>query len=115
MAGAERRGAHGDPPRQPSLPLLGANNYDTASSGIGSATSSSLLGSFTNKSTFGRWLGTRGNAQGPQGPLVLTDASGATRMAFAAWYSKVGYENGGARSMWIGTLGYTRSGTPSLT
>lgn len=33
--------------------FYGANSYDTASSGIGYATSSSLLGSFTNKSTFG--------------------------------------------------------------
>ena len=63
----------------------------------------------------GPWLGTRGNAQGPQGPCVFTDASGVTRMAFAAWYGTVGYENGGARSMWIGTIGYTHSGTPSLT
>ena len=95
--------------------FYGANNYDTASSGVGYATSSSLLGSFTNQSIFRPWLGTRGNAQGPQGPMLFQDASGATRMVFAAWYQKVGYENGGARSMWVGTLGYTRGGSPTIT
>ena len=95
--------------------FYGANNYDTARSGIGYATSSSLLGSYTDKSTLGPWLGSRGNAQGSQGPNVFTDLSGATRMAFAAWYGKVGYENGGGRSMWIGELGFNHSGRPSLT
>jgi hypothetical protein len=94
--------------------FYGANNFDTASSGIGYATSPSLLGSFTNKSIFRPWLGTRGNAQGPQGPTIFQDASGATRMVFAAWDNIVGYENGGARSMWVGTLGYTRSQSPTL-
>jgi beta-xylosidase len=95
--------------------FYGANNYDTASSGIGYATSSSVLGSFTNQSTSAPWLGTRGSAQGPQGPWIFTDGSGATRMAFAAWYGKAGYENGGARSMWIGTLTFNIFGTPSVT
>jgi beta-xylosidase len=95
--------------------FYGANNYDTASSGIGYATSTSLLGAYSNKSTFGPWLGTRGNAQGSQGPDVFTDSSGATRMAFAAWYGTVGYENGGVRSLWIGNLGFNFFGTPSLT
>jgi len=94
--------------------FYGANNYDTASSGIGYATSPSLLGSYTNQSRYGPWLGTTGNAQGPQGPMLFTDSSGATRMAFAAWYGAVGYQNGGSRSLWIGTLSFSRSGTPSL-
>jgi len=94
--------------------FYGANNYDTASSGIGFAKSTSLLGSYVNKSTLGPWIGTKGNAQGAQGPNVFTDASGVTRMAFAAWYGTVGYENGGVRSLWIGTLDFTGSGQPSL-
>jgi beta-xylosidase len=94
--------------------FYGANNYDTASSGIGYAKSSSLLGSYANKSTLGPWLGTRGNAQGAQGPNVFTDKSGVTRMAFAAWYGPVGYENGGVRSLWIGTLDFNSSGKPTL-
>jgi hypothetical protein len=35
-------------------------------------------------------------------------------MAFAAWYGTVGYENGGARSLWIGTLDFSGSGKPTL-
>jgi hypothetical protein len=35
-------------------------------------------------------------------------------MAFAAWYEKVGYENGGARSFWIGRLTFGRNGGPVL-
>jgi beta-xylosidase len=93
--------------------FYGANNYDSASSGIGYAVSSSPLGGFANRSWYGPWLGTRGNAQGPQGPSVFTDSSG-TRMAFAAWYGTAGYENGGVRSLWIGTLGFSRFGSPTL-
>jgi beta-xylosidase len=95
--------------------FYGANNYDSAGSGIGYATSTSVLGSFSNRSTFGPWLGIRGNAQGAQGPCVFTDSTGVTRLAFAAWYGTVAYENGGVRSLWIGTLGFSRLGTPSLT
>ena len=94
--------------------FYGANNYDTASSGIGYATSSSLLGSYANQSLSGPWLGTRGNAQGPQGPCVFVDAAGTTRMAFAAWYGTVGYEHGGVRSLWIGSLSFGLFGTPSI-
>jgi beta-xylosidase len=94
--------------------FYGANNYDTASSGIGYATSAALLGTYTNRSRYGPWLGTTGNAQGPQGPMIFTDSSNATRMAFAAWYGTVGYENGGVRSLWIGTLSFNRYGTPAL-
>jgi beta-xylosidase len=94
--------------------FYGANNYDTGNSGIGYATSTSLLGSYDDHSQFGPWLGTTGKAQGPQGPMVFKDAAGATRLAFAAWYGTVGYEHGGSRSLWIGTLGFSRSGTPAL-
>jgi hypothetical protein len=94
--------------------FYGANNYDTSTSGIGYATSSSPLGPFTDRSVFGPWLSTRVNAKGAQGPSVFTDSSNVTRFAFAAWYGKVGYENQGVRSLWIGTLGFSRSGTPSV-
>jgi beta-xylosidase len=92
-----------------------ANNYDTATSGIGYATSPSLLGPYTNRSVYSPWLGTRGNAKGAQGPWVFTDPDGALRLAFAAWYGAAGYENGGARSLWTASLTFNRQGTPSLT
>jgi beta-xylosidase len=88
-----------------------ANNYASASSGIGYAVSSSLLGRYSNQSWFGPWLGSRGNATGPQGPWVFSDASGATRLAFAAWDGPIGYNNGGARSLWVATLTFRR-GSP---
>jgi beta-xylosidase len=94
--------------------FYGANRFDSAQSGIGYATSSTLLGGYTNRSVFGPWLGTTGNAQGPQGPAVFADSAGATRMAFAAWTGAVGYPNGGVRSLWIGNLAF-RGGTPGLT
>jgi beta-xylosidase len=94
--------------------FYGANNWNSASSGIGYATSKSVLGSYVNQSTFGHWIGSTGNATGPQGPMVFTDLSGATRMAFAAWYGPVGYQNGGVRALWIGTLGFKLFGAPTL-
>jgi beta-xylosidase len=94
--------------------FYGANNYDTASSGIGYATAPTIFHAFTDHSLNGPWLGTTANAQGPQGPMIFKDAFGTTRMAFAAWYGIVGYENGGGRSLWIGTLSFSRFGTPTL-
>jgi beta-xylosidase len=93
--------------------FYGANSYNSASSGIGYATSASLLGVYHNRSPFGPWLGTTGRATGPQGPMVFQDTSDQTRMAFAAWDGAVGYQNGGARALWIGTLGFN-DGTPAI-
>jgi hypothetical protein len=94
--------------------FYGANNFDTASSAIGYATSTALLSPFANQSITGPWLGTTGNAQGPQGPSIFVDSSKVTRMAFAAWYGPVGYEHGGVRSLWIGTLRFNSAGQPGL-
>jgi hypothetical protein len=93
--------------------FYGAGAWDSASSGIGYATSSSVLGPFSDQSFWGPWLGTQGTAQGPQGPSIFTDASGATRMAWAAWQGSARYGNGGVRCLWIGALGFS-GGTPSL-
>jgi hypothetical protein len=93
--------------------FYGANRFDSAQSGIGYATSKTLLGQYTDRSVSGPWFGSNGNAQGPQGPAIFTDSSGATRMAFAAWYGAVGYPNGGVRSLWIGILAF-RGGAPDL-
>lgn len=96
--------------------FYGANSYSSASSGIGYATTSGpLLSPYTNRSRSGPWLGTTGNAKGPQGPMIFKDSSGTTRMAFAAWYGAVGYNSGGMRAMWTGTLRFSSfGGTPSL-
>jgi beta-xylosidase len=94
--------------------FYGANSYNSANSGIGYATSNSPLGVYSNQSRMSPWLATSGNAEGPQGPMVFQDSSGNTRMAFAAWYGPVGYQNGGARALWIGSLGFNRYGTPTI-
>jgi beta-xylosidase len=94
--------------------FYGANSYNSASSGIGYAVSSTLLGVYSNQSTTGPWLGTTGSAEGPQGPMVFQDPAVGTRLAFAAWYGPVGYQNGGFRALWAGTLGFNQSGTPIL-
>jgi beta-xylosidase len=94
--------------------FYGANSWNSSSSGIGYATSRSLLGPYTNQSRYGPWLGSTGKATGPQGPMVFTDLNNVTRMAFAAWSGPVGYQNGGVRALWIGTLGFSRFGTPVI-
>jgi beta-xylosidase len=94
--------------------FYGANSYDSANSGIGYATSGSLLGNYADQSPSGPWLGTTGNAEGPQGPMIFRDSTGHARMAFAAWYGAVGYPNGGVRALWVGALGFSRSGTPTI-
>jgi beta-xylosidase len=95
--------------------FYGANGFDTAKSGIGYATASSLLGAYSNRSRAGSWLHSVAEAIGPQAPMVFNDAAGRTRMAFAAWYGAVGYNHGGVRALWIGTLGFSRSGgVPTL-
>lgn len=90
--------------------FYGANGFDTANSGVGYATSGSLLGAYRNQSRRGPWLHTTGNAKGPQGPMVFQDGSGQTRMAFAAWDGPVGYQNRGVRALWIGRLSISQSG-----
>ena len=57
---------------------------------VAAISSTSLLGSYTNQSRNGPWLGSIGDAKGPQGPTVFTDRNGVIRMALAAWYGAVG-------------------------
>jgi len=91
--------------------FYGANNYASKRSGIGYATRSSALGPFVDQSITGRWLSTRGNALGPQGPAVFADGAGASRLAFAAYDGTVGYQ-AGRRSLWIGILTFAPDGRP---
>jgi beta-xylosidase len=93
--------------------FYGANNYASSRSGIGYATGSSALAPFVDQSITGRWLSTRGNATGPQGPAVFMDRTGARRLAFAAWYGTVGYP-AGRRALWIATLSFRPDGRPAV-
>lgn len=72
--------------------------------GVGYATSPSLLGAYTKKTTgTTRWLQSTASFSGPGGQQIFTDANGQTRMAFHAF--PPGQIGGGYnRSMWIGSL-----------
>jgi beta-xylosidase len=95
--------------------FYGANNWDSATSGIGYATCSGPLGPCRNQSTAGPWLASAAGGSppiGPQGPAVFTDATGHTRLAFAAWNGPVGYPNG-VRALFTAPLSFT-NGKPVL-
>ncbi len=91
-----------------------ANSYTSASSGIGYATSKSLLGRYRDRSSSGPWMAGSGNAQGPQGPMVFVDRSASLRLAFAAWYGQVGYRRGGRRALWFAGLRFSDDGRPEI-
>lgn len=93
--------------------FYGANNWDSYSAGIGYATCTGPLGPCVDRSTSGPWLSTQGDAIGPSGPDVFTDATGATRLAYHAWFGCVGYPSCN-RALWIGHLSFDKGG-PVLT
>ena len=92
--------------------FFAANSYASANSGVGFATSDSLLEPYSNRSVSGPWLGSTVNATGPQGPMFFADFSGVTRLAVAAWYGPVGYRNGGMRALWIADFRFEGQGSP---
>ena len=81
---------------------------------VGYATGPGPLGPFRKETVAGPWLATVGGMAGPGGAEVFTDAAGDRRIAFHAWTPpRVGYENGGARSLWIERLDF-EDGRPVL-
>ena len=73
--------------------------------GIGYATGSAPLGPFRKETTDGPWLASEPGLAGPGGGEVFRDAGGDWRLAFHAWTPpRVGYDAGGARSLWIERL-----------
>jgi hypothetical protein len=84
--------------------FFGGNHWDTAGSGIGYAVCATASGPCVDASLLGPWLHTTSSVVGPQGPSVFVDHAGQLRMAYAAWSGPVGYQHGGARTMWIGRL-----------
>ncbi|HZQ56596.1 MAG TPA: glycoside hydrolase family 43 protein [Acidimicrobiales bacterium] len=86
--------------------FFAANRYDTPQSGIGYAVCTSPLGPCVDRSPAVPFVGTKGAVVGPSGPSPFRSAGGAALLGFAAWAGGVGYGNGGARSLWVGTLGF---------
>lgn len=81
---------------------------------IGYATGPGPLGPFHNETDDTPWLASGEGMAGPGGAEVFTDPGGGWRIAFHAWTPPhVGYENGGARSLWIERLDFS-DGRPVL-
>ena len=95
--------------------FYGANAYYSARSGIGYATCTEVgnVPQCTNQSVTGPWFGTTGPIVGPQGPTVFTDATGALRLAFAAYDNCTPGSQGCTRALWIAHLSFVK-GVPHL-
>jgi hypothetical protein len=96
------------------LLFYGAGDWWSAFAGVGYATCETPLGPCTDQSTGGPWLGARPGALGPAGPAPFVDRDGVSRLAYHAWTEAVGYDHGGARSLFVGTLLLDLSGRPVL-
>lgn len=87
-----------------------ANSYDTESYAVGYATSTTLLGPYTDApenpilaSAWGRLV--RSRARGPGHQSVVTGRDGRLWMVYHAWdKDAVGYDDSGQRSVWIDKL-----------
>ena len=82
-----------------------ANAWNTPAYGIGYATCAGPTGPCT-KPLDHPWLGSSPQAAGPGGQEFFIDGRGRTRMVFHAWIDgKVGYANGGHRSLFTTGIG----------
>jgi len=107
----------------PSLARVAAGSYvlfysggwwESDGYGIGYANGPAPLGPFTKATESGPWLATEEGMAGPGGAEVFTDTAGEWRMAFHAWIPpRVGYDDGGARSLWVERLDLA-AGRPQL-
>jgi beta-xylosidase len=88
--------------------------WESAGYGIGYATGPAPLGPFSKETESGPWLATEEGMAGPGGAEVFTDTGGRWRIAFHAWTPpRVGYDDGGARSLWVERLDFP-GGRPQL-
>ncbi len=88
--------------------------WESDSYAIGYATGSGPLGPFRKETDTAPWLASVEGMAGPGGAEVFTDADDTWRLAFHAWTPpKIGYDHGGARSLWIEPLDFT-GGRPVL-
>lgn len=89
--------------------------WEGAGYGVGYATGQAALGPFRKITETGPWLAASAPAMaGPGGAEVFADADGQWRIAFHAWTPpRIGYDHGGARSLWIEPLAF-EAGRPVL-
>lgn len=88
--------------------------WESAGYAIGYATGPAPLGPFRKETENDPWLVSEPGRAGPGGAEVFTDADGQWRLALHAWTPpRIGYEHGGARSLWIEHLDFAE-GPPVL-
>ena len=80
------------------------NDYDTAQYAIGYTTCDGPTGPCAN-TQFNPVLGTEEGMSGPGGETFFDSPTGQLLVGFAAWPGAVGYENGGHRALFVGTVG----------
>jgi beta-xylosidase len=74
---------------------------------VGYATGPAPLGPFRKETRTEPWLASEPGMAGPGGAEVFTAADGGWHIAFHAWTPpRIGYEAGGARSLWIEPLAF---------
>lgn len=83
------------------LLFYSASDWDTTRYAIGYAVCQTVMGPCTKPRTK-PLLASSGDAGGPGGPAPFIDVTGNLQLGFHAWTSpKIGYENGGARTLRI--------------
>lgn len=93
--------------------FYGGGWWESAGAGIGWATCSSPVGPCV-KPTATAWLPGAPGAHGRAGGELFRDSRGTLKMAHHAWPDVIGYANGGRRSMYIGTVGFSARNRPAL-
>jgi hypothetical protein len=87
--------------------FYGANRYYSSESAIGYGICARPLGPCAKVTTTGPWMASHDQAVGPGGPTLFEDAVGTLHIGYHAWSpGQVGYETGGARSLWIDRLSF---------
>ena len=90
------------------------NWWESPNAGVGYAACTGSLGTCTKVTTQQRWLARDTARVGPAGQTFFRKGS-TDLVAYHAWApDKVGYANGGKRSLWIQSVSFDGSGTPLL-
>ncbi len=88
-----------------------ANAWDTGKYGIGYAVCETVTGPCTKKTASRPWFSTFFTISGPGGQDFFTDTKGQSWISMHGWTTgKVGYDNGGARSLWVFRFGIEADG-----
>jgi beta-xylosidase len=81
-------------------------NYFSSTYAIGYAVCAGPMGPCTDKTVTAPWFSSHGNARGPGGQSFFTNPAGQLFMAYHAWGSIIGYNNGGIRDLWTDRVSF---------